>query len=483
MKLRLKYDPEVRADKPKYAMPDGSYPINTCADVHSAAVLAHHSKTYGFAQVKAYVLKAKAGLGCPDSVLPDTWDESNASGKVGQIRATSNGYSPVPASPWHPDGDADDDSSPETDSDHDFWTEAGVPIASAWLAQGMVIPSIPQKQYSHKPNGETRLDPQAPVCPVCGSLSVDAPDEGDPDVTCSNCGAVLETDDEDDSVPGGIPSDGADGVNQSSSGGVSGMNSKRMPRDNLIRAIPHSFEVRSDAQSLTPEFQGIFSRFNDWYPVSELGMGDFMEQVLPGAFTDTIKRDKSSMRVLFNHGQDPSIGDKPLGPIRTLKEQDDGPYFDGPFLDTGYNRDEIIPMLQGRLMDGTKVGSQLGSSFRFSVQEDRWNMHPKSTKMNPNGIPQRSIVRAKVFEFGPVTFPANAGATASARSLTDDWYAHLIEDTWFQRQFAERVGTKVAERILNSLTPEVRQEIVHQSKRSHQDRLKRRAKALLALSA
>lgn len=69
------------ADEPKYSMPDGSYPINSCGDITAAANLAHHSKTYSFADVKAMVLKAKEGLGCEDSVLPDTWDESGAEGR------------------------------------------------------------------------------------------------------------------------------------------------------------------------------------------------------------------------------------------------------------------------------------------------------------------------------------------------------------------------------------------------------------------
>src|SRR5438045_3830978 len=46
----------------KYAMPDGSYPISNCAQVASAAKLAHHSKTYSFEQVKRHVMKAKNAL-------------------------------------------------------------------------------------------------------------------------------------------------------------------------------------------------------------------------------------------------------------------------------------------------------------------------------------------------------------------------------------------------------------------------------------
>ena len=132
-------------------------------------------------------------------------------------------------------------------------------------------------------------------------------------------------------------------------------------------------------------------------------------------------------------------------------------------------------------MDGSRVGSQLGSSFRFQVQEDTWNMRPKADRNNPDGIPERSIVKAKVFEFGPVTFPANAGATASARSLSDDWMAKLIADSRFQQQFAERVGGRVAEMVLRSVPAEMQQELLHR-RSSQSEKLRRRAKALLTLA-
>lgn len=61
------------ADKPRFALPDGSYPIDNCEDVSSAAHLAHHSKKYSFEEVRAHVMKAKDALDCPDTVLPDTW--------------------------------------------------------------------------------------------------------------------------------------------------------------------------------------------------------------------------------------------------------------------------------------------------------------------------------------------------------------------------------------------------------------------------
>ncbi len=72
---------ETAADKPKYAMADGSYPINACTgenSLESEAKLAHHSKTYSFEEVKAHVLHAAKELGCDDEVLPATWKESKS---------------------------------------------------------------------------------------------------------------------------------------------------------------------------------------------------------------------------------------------------------------------------------------------------------------------------------------------------------------------------------------------------------------------
>jgi hypothetical protein len=57
-------------------MDDGGYPIERCTgenSVASAAKLAHHSDSHGFEAVRAHVMRNKARLNCPDSVLPATW--------------------------------------------------------------------------------------------------------------------------------------------------------------------------------------------------------------------------------------------------------------------------------------------------------------------------------------------------------------------------------------------------------------------------
>lgn len=298
-------------------------------------------------------------------------------------------------------------------------------------------------------------------CPACLAVNDDDADE------CVGCGATLG----EHSSPGVSP--------------VLSSASAEPPRDNLIRArVGAGVELRAAEDGGEPNvLTGHFSQFNSWYEIESFWEGRFLERVLPGAFAETIKADRSNMRVLFDHGMDPNIGGKPLGPIRTLKEDDEGPFYEVPLLDTDYNRDFVVPALTGTLMNGERVGSQLGASFRFSVLEDSWNHKPKASKRNPDGVPERSIVRTKVYEFGPVTFPANPGASASARSISDEWLGRLIGDERFQRDFSERVGEKVARRILaavpDDLRDAIRSKATSPAARARLDLLRRRARAIL----
>jgi HK97 family phage prohead protease len=162
---------------------------------------------------------------------------------------------------------------------------------------------------------------------------------------------------------------------------------------------------------------GRFSEFGRWYPVSSRFEGDFMERVAPGATVDTIRDNRDGMRVLFDHGMDAQIGNKVLGPIDVLEEKSDGPHYEVPLFDTSYNRD---------LLPGLKAGVY-GASMRMRVTGDEWDDEPPKSDVNPDGIPERTITRMRVLEFGPVTFPANPGASAGVRSATDEFYGRMAE--------------------------------------------------------
>src|SRR5688572_220757 len=137
---------------------------------------------------------------------------------------------------------------------------------------------------------------------------------------------------------------------------------------------------------------GHLAVFNEWTEIDSWFEGRFLERLAPGAFKKTIRENKPAMRVTFDHGFDLHLNDKPLGPIDVLKEDDRGAYYEVPLLDTDYNRDFILPTLQGRLMNGEQRGSDglLGASFRFRVIREDWNEEPDRSDDNPDGIPERT---------------------------------------------------------------------------------------------
>jgi HK97 family phage prohead protease len=178
----------------------------------------------------------------------------------------------------------------------------------------------------------------------------------------------------------------------------------------------------SDADDVLGLVEGHFSVFNSWYQINSWWEGEFLEQVLPGSFAKTFAERGTSgtgnpNKIVsnFDHGFDPTIGDKILGPFTLLSEDKIGGAYAFELLDTSYNRD-LMPALKRGLY---------GSSFRFQVIKDAWNMEPGTSDWNPNGIPERSLQELRVFELGPVTYPASPTASSGMRSGTDAFYEAL----------------------------------------------------------
>lgn len=185
----------------------------------------------------------------------------------------------------------------------------------------------------------------------------------------------------------------------------------RPPRDNLVRAEVGGYELRSVADAAMPTLAGHFSVVNTWTEIDSVYEGRFMEKFAPGAWTKTMTENRDRIKVTFNHGHDPSLGDKVLGPIEALSEDAVGAAYEVPLLDTSYNRD-LLPGLEAGLY---------GSSMRFTVMRDDVVNKPERSEHNPDALPERTITEAKLYEFGPVTYPAYADATAGIRSLTDEF--------------------------------------------------------------
>jgi phage head maturation protease len=188
------------------------------------------------------------------------------------------------------------------------------------------------------------------------------------------------------------------------------------------RFAPSAIELRSDGDAVDgTTLDGHMIVWDVWYRIDSWSEGTFMERIMPGATKRTIKDNRGAMVVQLDHGYDATLGDKPLGPIEELREDDIGVYYAVPLYDTSYNRDFVLPLLRGQTMDGRRLGSALGASHRFRSVKDQWDMAPKRSDHNPDGIPERTIREIRLFEFGPVFSPANPAATAGVRGMTD-WY-------------------------------------------------------------
>lgn len=214
------------------------------------------------------------------------------------------------------------------------------------------------------------------------------------------------------------------------------------PVDNLVRAFvaPDAAAVRADAADGNGRtLYGHFAVLDTWTEISSMWEGNFLERIVPGAFDRTIAERGDQIKVLYDHGQDPQIGNKPLGSLTTLRG--DG-YYEVDLIRTSYNDDFVIPAAQAGL---------LGASFRFKVVRDSWVEPREASKRNPGKLPERSIEDVDLYELGPVTFPAYPKTSAGVRSMTDAFVDRLTHDPLFLARYVDRVGLRVAEPILAAL--------------------------------
>lgn len=170
-------------------------------------------------------------------------------------------------------------------------------------------------------------------------------------------------------------------------------------------ATPPAGEGGAEAAASLGTLRGHAAVFNQWARIDGWE-GTFLERVAQGAFARSLAEDRSSVRVLFQHGHDAMSGSKPLGPLTTIREDDVGLFYELPLMDTSYGRD-LLPGLQAGVY---------GASFRFSVQRETFDQAPGVSAYNERGIPERTLNEVRLLELGPCTFGAYPTATAGVRS-------------------------------------------------------------------
>jgi hypothetical protein len=171
--------------------------------------------------------------------------------------------------------------------------------------------------------------------------------------------------------------------------------------DVFTRELP--FEINDDDSTHGDgrTFSGYAAVFNSVTRIDSMWEGTFDEEILPGAFQETLR--KKTPVFQFDHGRHATIGSIPLGTITKAEEDARGLYVEARLLNN--------PFVDW-VRDAISAGAINGMSFRFSVPEggEKW--------VEVSGqVPQRTLSKLDVPELGPVVFPAYEKTTASVRGL------------------------------------------------------------------
>ena len=185
----------------------------------------------------------------------------------------------------------------------------------------------------------------------------------------------------------------------------------------LCREVP--FELRAaadDGDGLTLDGYGaVFSsptRIDSWE-------GCFDEEIARGAFKKSLAERTPVLQ--FDHGRHPMVGSIPLGAFDSLREDEQGLHVLARLHDNWL----IQPV-----RDAIKSKAIPGMSFRFSVVKDEWRdaagklVKPddvqrllwSSDPVDPESILKRTLREVKLYEVGPVVFPAYADTSVGVRS-------------------------------------------------------------------
>jgi len=148
-------------------------------------------------------------------------------------------------------------------------------------------------------------------------------------------------------------------------------------------------------------------------------LGGFRELFEPGSFADSIKVD--DIRSLRDHTPTYILGRRKAGTLE-LQEDERGVYYEVAMPETSYADDLIVSIERGDVT---------GCSIIFQVdgeKGERWFMEGKEVEKLEAFIAmwdgkrhkiERHINKARMYDIGPVTFPAYPQTDIKARSLVE----------------------------------------------------------------
>ena len=147
---------------------------------------------------------------------------------------------------------------------------------------------------------------------------------------------------------------------------------------------------------------------------------DYIERIAPGAFAEAIVND--DVRGLFNHDSNNLLGRTTASTMR-LMEDAKGLRYEIDVPDTQLGQD---------LLKLAERGDLSGSSFSF--------IPVKQSYEKSDGMVIRTIQKVKLFDVGPVTFPAYEATTTEARAQAKEIINSRKAEEMKQRRTKVRKG-------------------------------------------
>jgi HK97 family phage prohead protease len=175
-------------------------------------------------------------------------------------------------------------------------------------------------------------------------------------------------------------------------------------------------ETRADGSKMIVGYGAVFHRADDPGTEYQLWRGA-VERVGRSAFDNALKR-PDDVRGLFNHDSDRVLGRTTSGTMR-LSVDDRGLRYEIDLPDTQTARDVAASIERGDIT---------GSSFSFSVEGEEWQ------RDDGRGVEIRTIKDVKLFDVGPVTFPAYQSANTGVRADGDTGEAERSRAIWRMKE-------------------------------------------------
>lgn len=164
------------------------------------------------------------------------------------------------------------------------------------------------------------------------------------------------------------------------------------------RAIKRKVEIRADGDE-SPKISGyaaVFFREDD--SGTEYHIWDrYYERIHPEAFTRALE-EQHDVRGLFNHDSGVVLGRTSSGTLRLMVD------------DIGLRYEIDPPESRADIVESIQRGDIDGSSFAFEILEETRTENTEEDRVT------YEIRDLKLYDVGPVTFPAYASASTEVRS-------------------------------------------------------------------